>query len=433
MKLFKYLFLSLIISSSVFAQNVKITDFDIPTSSARQALLNGFYNWSQTNSFQRDTLSGDTTIQVPDLKTINSNWQVDGLYSQFYSSPSLAWQLNLNGALFGQRNDPDDLDIRARYTIDADFSKYFSNDKGFFGNAALNSRYTTVKNEFIEYGDTSFNRPELNLFAGLGYGRQVNATPLAKAINIDEELRRSRVTSKYLPKSTMLNISRIIDKESEYRAKYKQIYKAKMIEDIQKEVSASGVADPTLMNSLGYFRINNVLFDNYEGNVNYSFTNPRYYGGDVRLGVEFQVLTRNEILETPNPFLSLRARYGYPIGLNHQVYASVALRTPFDSTFGKAWEGDSRIEYWYNMTNRVRFFTNYTLSLVRDVYPVYDGTSQKLSLVGGDKSYTNHALRAGFLFYLENYVTFQIQGGYDYLHNVSEGFSTNAIVSFIIL
>lgn len=433
MKLFKYIFLSLIISSSVYSQNVKITDFDIPVSSARQALLNGFYNWSQINAFQRDTTFGDTTYTVPDRKSINSNWQVDGLYSQFYSSPALAWQISLNGALFGQRDDPDDLDVRARYNLDADFSKYFSNDKGFFGNVALNSRYTRVKNEFIEFGDSSENRPELNLFAGVGYGRQVNATPLAKAIIIDEELRRSRVTSKYLPKSTMLAIARIIDRESEYKSKYKQIYKPKLIEDIQKEIAASGLGDPALMNSIGYYRIESVLFENFEGSINYSFTNPRYYGGDIRLGAEFQLLTRNEIIETPNPFLALRARYGYPIGLNHQLFASLGIRTPFDSTFGKAWEGDGRVDYWYNMTNRVRFFANYTLSLVRDVTSFYDQNEQKLRLVGSDKSYTNHRVGAGFLFYLENYVTFQIQGAYDYLHNVSEGFSTNATVSFIIL
>jgi hypothetical protein len=439
MKLLKYVFLSLFISSAVFAQNVKITDFDIPVSSAKQALLNGFYNWSQINSFERDTTVNDTTYSVPDRKTINSNWQVDGLYNQFYTSPSYAWQLGLTGAIYGQRDDPDDLDFRARYQFDGDISKYFSNDKGFFGNFAASSRYTRLVDEFAKYDSMGNfvgytggeNRPEINLFAGLGYGRQVNATPLAKAINIDEELKRSRVTSKYLPKTTMLNISRIIDRESEYRAKYKQIYKPKMIEDIQKEIAASGVADPTLMNSLGYYRIESVLFENYEGNINYSYTNPRYYGGDVRLGIGWQVLTRNAVLETPDPSLEARARYGYPIGLNHQLYGSVNLRSQFDDDFGKVWEGEGRVDYWYNMTNRVRFFANYSLFLVRDYTDLTnDGV---YNLEGTDISYSNHRFGAGFLFYLENYITFQIQGAYDYLHDNSETFSTNAIVSFIIL
>jgi hypothetical protein len=433
------------------AQNVKITDFDIPVSSARQALLNGFYNWSEIDSkkdkfedyYNKDSLGNVTdtiSIRTPKGKAINSNWQVDGLYSTFYSSPSLAWQISLNGALYGQNDDPDDIDFRARYNFDGDFSKYFSKDNGFFGNFAANSRYNRVVDEFPTYDSLGRvngytggeNRPEVNLFAGLGYGRQVNATPLAKAINIDQELKKSGVTSKYLPKTTMLNISRIIDRESEYKTKYKQLYQPKMIEDIQKEIAASGVGDPTRMNSIGYYRIESVLFENYEGSVNYAYTNPRYYGGDVRLGIGYQALTRNAVLESPDPSLEVRGRYGYPIGLNHQLYASLSMRSQFDDNFGKAWEGEFRADYWYNMTNRIRFFTNYTLTLVRsfqDITPNDNITS----LEGTDVSYSNHGLRAGFLFYLENYVTFQLQGGYDYLHDDSETFSTNAIVSFIIL
>jgi hypothetical protein len=49
-----------------------------------------------------------------------------------------------------------------------------------------------------------------------------------------------------------------------------------------------------------------------------------------------------------------------------------------------------------------------------------------------DLTYTNHNVGAGFLFYLENYVTFQIQGAYSFLHEQSETFSTNAVLSFTL-
>ncbi len=409
MKLFKYLFLSLIISSSVFAQNVKITDFDIPVSTAKQAFLNGFYNWSETDPL--DTLTP---------KNVTSDFRIDALYSQFYSSPAWAWNLSLTGAIFGKRDDT----TRYSYTFNTDASKYFSDSKGFFANGALTSSYTRQKEFGVE------NRPVINLFAGLGYGRQVNATPLSKAIRIDDELRKSRVTSKYLPKSTMLNISRIIDREDEYRAKYKQIYEAKIIEDIQKEIAASGVADPTLMNSLGYYRISSVLFDRYQGSVNYNFTNPRYYGGDVRLGVSYQVLTRNEKIGSPNPALEVRGRYGYPIGLNHQLLFTLNGRTFFDSTFGKVWEAEGTANYWYNMSNRIQFNAGYVLTLQRSFQQVF--VNNVLETVSNDYSTANHRLFAAFVFYLENYITLSIQGAYDYLHGTEERFSTNVIGSFII-
>ncbi|MBX7042853.1 MAG: hypothetical protein K1X85_08115 [Ignavibacteria bacterium] len=290
--------------------------------------------------------------------------------------------------------------------------------------ALLSSSYTRQKEFGVE------NRPVVNLFAGLGYGRQVDATPLAKAIRIDEELKKSRVTSKFLPKSTMLKIAQLIDMEDEYRDKYKQIYEAMLIKDIQAEIAASGVADASLMNSLGYYRISSVLFDRFTGSVNYNFTNPRYYGGDVRLGVSYQVLTRNEKIGSPNPALEVRGRYGYPIGLNHQLLFSLNGRTFFDSTFAKVWEAEGVAAYWYNLTNRIQFNLQYNLTLQRAFQQVF--VNNVLETVSNDYSTANHRISTGFVFYLENYITLSIQGAYDYLHNTESRFSTNVIASFII-
>ena len=409
MKLLKYFFFFFFISSSVYAKNVKITDYDIPVSSARQAFLTGFYNWSETSPL--DSLTP---------KNITSDYRIDGTFTQFYTSPAWAWNLGLSGAIFGKREDT----TRYSYAFNTDVSKYFSDSKGFFVNGAFTSTYTRQKEFGVE------NRPVINLFGGLGYGRQVNATPLAKALRIDDELRKSRVTSKYLPKTTMLNIARIIDRESEYKAKYKQIYEAKIIEDIQKEIAASGVADPTMSSSMGYYRIQSVLFSRFDGTVNYNFTNPRYYGGDVRLGVSYQVLTRNEKIGTPNPAAEVRARYGYPIGLNHQVLFALNGRTFFDSTFGKTWEAEGAADYWYNMSNRVQFNAGYRLTLQRAAQQVL--VNGVFETVAEDYSTANHRLFAGFIFYLENYITLSLQGAYDYLHGTEERFSTNVIASFII-
>lgn len=409
MKLFKYILLSLFITSAAYAQNVKITDYDLPVSSARQAILNGFYNWSETDP-------KDTTAP----KNVTSDFRVDALYTQFYSSPAWAWNIGLTGAIFGKRDDT----TRYSYTFNTDGSKYFSDDKGFFANGALTSSYTRQKEFGVE------NRPVVNLFAGLGYGRQVDATPLAKAIRIDEELKKSRVTSKFLPKSTMLKIAQLIDMEDEYRDKYKQIYEAMLIKDIQAEIAASGVADASLMNSLGYYRISSVLFDRFTGSVNYNFTNPRYYGGDVRLGVSYQVLTRNEKIGSPNPALEVRGRYGYPIGLNHQLLFSLNGRTFFDSTFAKVWEAEGVAAYWYNLTNRIQFNLQYNLTLQRAFQQVF--VNNVLETVSNDYSTANHRISTGFVFYLENYITLSIQGAYDYLHNTESRFSTNVIASFII-
>ncbi len=416
----------LFVSTIGYSQNVKITDFDITTSTAKQAILNGSWNWDQFDYTNRD---------IPDSltppKTITQVFRVDGLYNQFYSSPSYAWNIGLTGAIFGNNADTVSLNPQYSYNFNADMSKYFSKSKGFFVNGAVNSTFLWQQ-EFLPF-DSSKNRPQIDLFAGLGYGRQVNATPLAKAISIDQELKRSGVTSAYLPKQTTLDISHIIDAESEYKTKYKQIYQAKMIEAIQTIIDASGVAN-TSKSALSYFRIESVLFENYEGSINYAFTNPRYYGGDIRLGVDFTVLTRNTIIETPNPSLQARGRYGYPIGLNHQLLGAFQLGTPFDSAFGKLWTGTGEIDYWYNMTNRIRFNAGYIVTLNQFITQsfILENGKYQLQTNSSDFSYANHAFTAGFLFYLENYISLQLGAGYVFTKNDNSHLISNAAIQFTL-
>lgn len=426
MKFLKYFLVMLFVTSVGYSQNVKITDFDITTSTAKQAILNGSWNWDQFDYTNRD---------IPDSltppKTITQVFRVDGLYNQFYSSPSYAWNIGLTGAIFGNNADTVSLNPQYSYNFNADMSKYFSKSKGFFVNGAVNSTFLWQQ-EFLPF-DSSKNRPQIDLFAGLGYGRQVNATPLAKAISIDQELKRSGVTSAYLPKQTTLDISHIIDAESEYKTKYKQIYQAKMIEAIQTIIDASGVAN-TSKSALSYFRIESVLFENYEGSINYAFTNPRYYGGDIRLGVDFTVLTRNSIIETPNPSLQARGRYGYPIGLNHQLLGSFQLGTPFDSAFGKLWTGTGELAYWYNMTNRIRFNAGYIVTLNQFITQnwILDNGKYQLQTNSSDFSYANHAFTAGFLFYLENYISLQLGAGYVFTKNDNSHLISNAAIQFTL-
>ncbi len=426
MKILKYFLVMLFVTSVGYSQNVKITDFDITTSTAKQAILNGSWNWDQFDYTNRD---------IPDSltppKTITQVFRVDGLYNQFYSSPSYAWNIGLTGAIFGNNADTVSLNPQYSYNFNADISKYFRKDKGFFVNGAVNSTFLWQQ-EFLPF-DSSKNRPQIDLFAGLGYGRQVNATPLAKAISIDQELKRSGVTSAYLPKQSTLDISHIIDAESAYKTKYKQIYQAKMIEAIQAIIDASGVANSS-KSALSYFRIESVLFENYEGSINYSFTNPRYYGGDIRLGVDFTVLTRNAIIETPNPSLQARGRYGYPIGLNHQLLGAFQLGTPFDSAFGKLWTGTGELAYWYNMTNRIRFNAGYIVTLNQFITQnwILENGKYQIQTNSSDFSYANHAFTAGFLFYLENYISLQLGAGYVFTKNDNSHLISNAAISFIL-
>ena len=402
MKLIKYFLIALFVTTSVQAQNVKITDFDIPVSSARKFLINGFYNWAQTDP-------NDSALNL------SSSWQLDGAYTQFYTSPSYAWHLNLTGSL-NQLTREDT--TRYNYNLATDLSKYFSDSHGWFGNAEVSSNYARKR----EFGTD--NRPTIEIFGGLGYGRQVNATSLAKAVRIDEDLRKGGITNKYMPKSTVLAIAQIVDRESEYRDKYKALYESKIIEDISTEVMNSGVTNNTSMSALGFMRIRDVLYGLNQ------FINDRTYGGDIRLGVSYQVLTRNKELTGAPAFLSLRGRYGYPIGLSHQISAFANAGTALDSAFGKLFTGNAGFAYSYNMTNRVSFNAGYTVTFNQ----LFDQTNINNVGVpfGTDKSGGDNTATAGFTFYIENYITLNLTGGYSTIYGTEQRWFSNASLGLIV-
>lgn len=391
-------------TSAAYSQNVKITDFDIPISSAKKLLFNGFYNWAQTTP-DNDSLGDDVT----------SSWRLDGTYTRFYSSPAFQWNLGLTGALSqATRGDT----TRYTYNLSTDVSKYFSDSHGFFGNGELTSAFERKR----EFGED--NRPTIDIFGGLGYGRRVNATSLAKAIRIDQDLRKGGITSKYMPKSTMLSIAQIIDKEDEYRDKYKALYESKIIEDIAQQVLNSGVSNFTSLSALGFMRIRDVLYGTNQ------FLNERAWGGDIRLGISYQLLTRNTKIESPSPKFSIRGRYAYPIGIEHQISAFANAESPMDSAFFKLVTGNGGIQYTFNLTNRIAFNAGYTVTFNQ----LFSGTVDSLGLpIGLDKSTADHNFSTGFNFYIENYITFNITGGWTKLWRSDTRFFTNASIGLIVL
>ena len=386
MKIVKYFFILLFITSVAYSQNVKITDYKVPVSNAKKLLLSGFHNWSQT---------GDSVT--------TNEFRLDGTYTQFYSSLPFAWNLGINAFTSGKFADT----VRVGYNLATDVRKYFANTTGFFGFAALNSNYLRKRTDSIE------DRPSASVIGGLGYGRFLDATPMFKAIRIDQELRRSGITTKYMPKKTMIRIAEIIDREDEFRDRFKDISEAKLIEAIMKEVVNSGVSKSTDLSAFGYFRVRQVITGTNQ------FVTQRLYGGDVRVGVGYEFLTRNKLLKTPPATLNLLGRYSYPIDLRQQINVSAAANTPLDSMAFKLFEGQGAIDYSLTVTNKIQFIAGYTANFRR----VSDFR---------DISVADQTAFAGLRFYLENYVSLALTGSYDKPHDERKRLASNVSLIYTI-
>jgi hypothetical protein len=399
MKILKYILLILSVTSVCYSQNVRITDFRVPVSTAKQMLIGGSYNWAQT---------GDSVT--------TNQFNINGAFNTFYTSLPFSWDLSINASLSGKYADS----TRAAYNLAANINKYFTQKTAAFYFAGVTSSYLRQS----EFGHE--NRPQIDILGGIGYGRLIDATSMAKAIRIDEDLRKYGVTSAYLPRTSMQEIAKIIDRESEYKTLYKSIYEYKIIGDILKVVEASGVAGQFTGSSLSYFRIREVLFG-----IN-QFINPRYYGGDIRAGVGYTLLTRNDSLNNPPATLNLQGRYSYPIDLHQQINLLASAKTPFDSAFGTLYEGTGNVNYSYNLTNRISFVAGYTITMTQQIDNILDTNGAVVGAIERDFSTPNHILTAGFNFYLENYITLSITAGLNKRHDQEGDKFTNVNAIFTV-
>ena len=351
--------LCLMMAVPALGQNVSVSDYQVPVSSARKLLVNGSYNWQGTKD-------------VPQTNSFHS----DVLFSSFYSSLPFAWFLDASGAADHSLG----VDWTTQGHVSGEVRKYIFDNQDWFASGRL-----TVDHQ------TGYAQPDMNARAAGGYGRYINATALAKAVRIEELLMKENVLKDHMPKETMIKIANIIERESEYQDTYGTTYEVQWFADIEKEAKSSGSLVGDGLGAIGLFRIREVLFP---GQVGSPPVNTRYYGWDASAGVEFQVMEPHK-LDVKKPALSLAANYAYPIDWSMQVNGGVEANTPVDSNFFKRVDVKGHIDYLYELSNRINFTSNY--SVLYQKVPNIDAL-------------TTHQLNASFLFYIENSINYVVTG-----------------------
>lgn len=365
MSALKFTALFLVCSTLLFGQNVSVSDYNVPVSTAKILRLNGSYNWSQSSYT-------DSTVVTA------NNAAATIIFRSFYSSLPFAWFFDVDGTgskKFG--NWTYEISIRPR------INKYVWDDKNWFGFAKLDVRSAR---QLDSLNRNTFKHIESNFQVGGGYGRYINVTALAKAVRIEEHLVNEGVIKDHMPKETMIKIANIIDRESEFRGIYGDTYEKEWYEAIEKEIRESGYLVGNALGAIGILRIQEVLKGINE------IVNQRYYGWDLDLGVLFNLSTPDTTPTNP-PALALSGRFSYPIGWRSQVDAFASVNTPIDSTFFKQVIMAAGINYLYELSNRINFVLNYNLNYINPA---------------AGKSYADHNLTASFVFYLENYINLVI-------------------------
>jgi hypothetical protein len=153
-------------------------------------------------------------------------------------------------------------------------------------------------------------------------------------------------------------------------------------------IAASGKLSGDTLGAMGILRMEEVLFQ--------ETIHDRYYGWDVRVGIGHEITTFDE--SDTKGSVEAGFSFAYPIALTSQVNHRTDYSTPFDDV-GGAFTILSTTDYIYELSNRIDFIGGYQLQVEKA-----DSDADAVN---------NHALRGGFIFYIENQINVVVNGQLD--------------------
>lgn len=276
-------------SQMAAAQGISVTDYDKATSEYQDAYVNGSFNAGKT----RDDAQSSYELNL-------------GLdYEQVFASPDRDVQLRFNGGGSVGRDGTSGAsrDSRYEYATSATADTYFnpSNNLAFwYGSVGLK-------------GSDAFDSRNASLFGGVGYGRVINVTPMAKAIRVVEELQSMSRLKAAPSRAEYQKVANIIDRENEYLSKFGAAdYKKEWINDIAAALGMSGKMDARDVIAM------------YDVLTNERIS-TRKTGWKVRAGLGYVASSFNGLTDS-DPAIELGAEYHYPVD-NLTQFSNVATIT----------------------------------------------------------------------------------------------------------
>ena len=337
-------------------------DYKVPVSVARLLRVSGHFSYLGSGSDIRD-----------------NNGRISLSYSRYYNSLPYAWDLEFDGSGRIRRTGEDEQEGSYSFEVSPGIRRYIKP----LGDVFYSGELSVVRNEH-------YDRPDIYVTPGLGYGRFIHVTPLARAVRIEEFLLEEGLIKGPLSKETLVALAQVIDRESEYRTNFGARYRVRWFEAMEKVIAESGMFVHGGFGGVGTMRVYEVL---YEERVN-----QRFIGWWVRTGVEFQALTPYPERSRRDPGLSLRLRYSRPVGWKSQFGINAEYTSPVTGDFGYDVFGlRISFDYLYEVTNRIDFTLGNITTAVRHPRFETDITER---------------VHSGFIFYIENRINFSISGNF---------------------
>lgn len=344
----------MLLSSVTVAEPISMFDYDEATSAYEDAYLDAQFDLQSGNQDQT-----------------SYNLVVGANYDRVFSSSNRNTKIDFVGDTTISQGANSNDDRKENYQALASLT---------------NDMYFNPKvNNFFWYGkaevgaQTDMVDPFTKLTGGLGYGRVVNATPMAKAIRVVESLQDRGLLSGNVSRETYQNVAQVIAKEPAYRSRYGSAdYAEYWVEDIGKALGKN-------LGARGAIKSYDVLINER--------ISTRKYGWLVRAGVG-AVLTNYDGSDT-KPALEVGAEYHYPIN-NQTQFSNEAILTAVLDDGDNGFIATNAMSLTYELRDNIDWENTWLLT--------YANSESSEDLM-------TNSLKSTFRYYVSNSISLSVTGG----------------------
>lgn len=350
--------LSLGIATSAHAEP-SLLSYQEATSAYEDAFITGNFNLDSGN---QDQTSFDLDLELD--------------YEKVFSSPDRNTKLDFSGS--GSRS-------RGKNKGDNDTSTYQA-----LGSATVDNYFQPGSKGAFWFGkgEVGVKKGQEDPFSkatvGVGYGRVVNVTPMARSIRVIQELRKRGSLTGDPADNVYQAVAEVIAKEDEYRAQHGRVdYEQYWIEDVENALKSSGMVKGG--GDLGA----RAVLKSYDVLVNERIS-TRKHGWLVRSGVG--VVISDFDGETGKPAVEFGGEYHRPLSNQTQFSNEAILTGAFDSG-DDSYVFNNNMSLTHELTDRVDWENKWTLN-------------HSDSDVSNDL--TTNTISSTFRYYLSNQLDFNV-------------------------
>ena len=349
--------------------------------------------------FQEAYLRGDFTFRDGNQDQSSYDGSFGGNYNVNYNSLPFTWRLALDGAIDLKQGPMETDDSMQGYHIfiNTNADRYLGETDAFaYGAAEFGYRERLAADEADD--------PYAKIGVGAGYGRIIDATVLARAIGIVDELLKYNVINRRLSDTAYIELAQIIDKESEYKAQYGGMeYKRYWLEAMEEVFLRDGVLVEEYLGAMGIVRIQDVL------DMRFS---TRKHGWMIRGGIGY--ILSNYDGSDSDPTLDVSFELAHPFSYKLQLIERLDYSTVLEDDLSH------RVINRLSVSYQLSLQTDWVNSLVNEfVFPAEGDTIQ------------NHMFESSFYYYLTNQLNLNTTLRFS-LYDDGTGIDDDLVTTFIM-